>query len=113
VVRLTASLTTPATDPRTAPHGLSTRPPFYKIDWNAKRIEPRQPLTEKDWDTIISVIREHGITSLNARGQMTDVALNRLSHLEQITCLHLGGSKRLSDDGLLHLARMAQLVGST
>src|SRR5262245_37812549 len=31
---LTASLTMPATDPRTAPHGLSARPPFYKIDWN-------------------------------------------------------------------------------
>jgi hypothetical protein len=107
---LVASLTTPATDPRTVPHGLSTRPPFYKIDWNAKRIEPRQPLTEKDWDTIISVICEHGITSLNARGQMTDLALGRVSHLEQITCLHVGGSKRLSDDGLLHLARMPQLV---
>ena len=27
----------PATDPHTVPHGMSTRPPFYKIDWNAKR----------------------------------------------------------------------------
>jgi hypothetical protein len=107
---LIASVTTPATDPRSAPFGLSTRPPFYKIDWNAKRIEPRQPLAEKDWDTIISVMREHGITSLNAGGQMTDAALSRLSHLEQITCLHLGGSKWLSDDGLSHLARMPQLA---
>jgi hypothetical protein len=107
---LTASLTTPATDPRTAPHGLSARPPFYKIDWNAKRIEPRQPLTEKDWDTIISVMREHGITNLNARGQMTDSALDRLSRLKQITSLNLSGCKRLSDDGLLHLAHMPQLA---
>ena len=93
-----------------APHGLSTRPPFYKIDWNAKRLEPRQPLTGKDWDTIIELIREHDITSVNAGGQMTDPVLERLSHLEQITCLHLGGSRRLTDDGLLHLAGMPQLL---
>ena len=55
-------------------------------------------------------MREHGLTSLNARGQMTDAVLERLSHLEQITCLNLGGSKRLTDDGLLHLGRMPQLV---
>jgi hypothetical protein len=107
---LSASITTPATDPRTAPHGLSTRPPFYKIDWNAKRIEPRQPLTENDWDTIFSVMREHGITSLDARGQITDSALKRLSGLDQITGLSLGGCKRLSDEGLLHLVHMPQLV---
>jgi hypothetical protein len=107
---LVASLATPASDPRTAPHGLTTRPPFYKVDWNAKCLEPRQPLTEEDWDTLIGVMREHGITGLNARGQMTDSVLDRLSHLDQVTCLHLGGSKRLTDDGLLHLARMPQLV---
>jgi hypothetical protein len=97
-------------DPRTAANGLSARPPFYKVDWNAKRLEPRQPLTEQDWDTIIGVMREHSITSLDAGGQMTDTVLERMSHLEQITCLHLGGSKQLTDDGLLHLARMPQLV---
>jgi hypothetical protein len=107
---LVASLATPATDPRTAPHGLSTRPPFYKVDWHARRLEPRQPLTDKDWDTILSVIHDHGITSVDARGQMTDAVLERLSQLGQITCLHLGGSKRLTDDGLSHLARMPQLV---
>jgi hypothetical protein len=107
---LIASLATPATDPRTAPQGLSTRPPFYKVDWTAKRLEPRQPLAERDWDTIIGVMREHGITSLNAGGQMTDAVLERLSHLGQVTCLQLSGSKRLTDDGLLHLANMPQLV---
>jgi hypothetical protein len=107
---LVASLAAPASNPRTAPHGLTTRPPFYKIDWNEKRLEPRQPLTDKDWDTLIDVMREHGITSLNAGGQMSDAVLERLSHLEQITCLHLGGTKRLTDNGLLHLARMPQLV---
>ncbi|MFL5245860.1 MAG: hypothetical protein ACJ8FY_27625 [Gemmataceae bacterium] len=107
---LIASMARPAVDLRSVPHGLSTRPPFYKVDWNTKRLEPRQPLTEQDWDTIIGVMREHGITSLNAGGQMTDAVLERLSQLERITCLHLGGSKRLTDDGLLRLAQMPQLV---
>jgi hypothetical protein len=100
----------PATDTRSAPHGLSTRPPFYKIDWNANRLEPRQPLTEHDWDTILAVMRENSITSLNAHGQMTDAVLERLSHLDKITSIRLGGSERLTDEGLLHLARMPQLV---
>jgi hypothetical protein len=107
---LSARVSAAATDPRTAPHGLSTRPPFYKIDWDAKRLEPRQPLTDTDWDRILDVMREHGITALDARGQMTDAVLERLTHLEHITGLFLGGSKRLTDDGLLQLARMPQLV---
>jgi hypothetical protein len=107
---LVASLATPASDPRSAPHGLSTRPPFYKIDWNAKRLEPRQALTEQDWDTLLGVIVEHGITSLDARGHMTDAVLERVSKLGPITSLNLGGCKQLTDDGLLHLARMPQLV---
>ena len=59
--RLAESLTRPADNPRTAPHGLSTRPPFYRIDWSTNSLQPRQPLTDADWDTIIGVIREHGI----------------------------------------------------
>src|SRR6185503_9499606 len=51
-----------------------------------------------------------GLTSLNAREQMTDAVLERLSHHDQITSLNLGGSKRLTDDGLLHLGRMPRLV---
>jgi hypothetical protein len=82
-----------------------------RSDWSAKRLQPRQALTEQDWDTIIGVIREHAITSVDAAGQMTDSVLERLSHLESITCLHLGGSQRLTDDGLRHLASIPQLVG--
>ena len=107
---LVASLVMRESDPRTVPHGMNTRPPFYKIDWLTKQIEPRQPLAEQDWDKIIDVMRDYGLTSLNAGGQMTDAALERLSTLELVTCLNLGGSKRLTDDGLRHLARMPQLV---
>ena len=106
---LTASVTQPPSDPRTAPHGLSTRPPFYRIDWRTNTLEPRQPFTDRDWDATIDVIRELGITGVNAGGQMTDYALERLSRVEHVTRLNLGGAKQLSDDGLRHLAGMPQL----
>ncbi len=96
-------------DPRTAPRGLSTRPPFYRIDWSTKTLEPRQPLTEKDWDDVVDVIREHGITGVRAGGQVTDTALERLSHVEHVTRLDFGGTKRVSDEGLAALSRMPQL----
>lgn len=106
---LAASIARPAAHPRNAPHGLSTRPPFYRIDWKSNTLEPRQPLTDADWPTIVQVIREHGITGVNANGQMTDESLERLSSVEHLTRLDLGGSKRITDQGLLHLARMPQL----
>ena len=93
-----------------APHGLSTRPPFYKIDWTAKKLEPQQPLTEKDWDTVFDVMRETGLTALHANGHMTHEALQKLARLEQVTTLNFGGTKRMTDAGLAALAGMPQLV---
>jgi hypothetical protein len=107
--RLAASVAQPPSNPRTAPHGLSITPPFYRIDWKTNTLQPRQPLTDADWDVIIEVIREHAVTGVNGNGQVTDSALERLSHLEHVTALELGGSKRLTDEGLQHLARMPQL----
>jgi len=93
-----------------APHGLSTRPPFYKIDWTAKKLEPQQPLTEKDWDTVFDVMRETGLTALHANGQMTHEALQKLARLDQVTTVNFGGTKRMTDAGLAALAGMPQLV---
>ena len=72
-------------------------------------LQPRQPLTDADWETIIGVIREHRIVRVSANGFMTDAALDKLSHLPHVTGLALGGSRQLTDDGLMHLARMPQL----
>jgi hypothetical protein len=107
---LATSVRQKPSDPRTAPRGLSTRPPFYRIDWSTSTIEPRQPLTEQDWYDLIDVIREHGITGVNAGGQLTDAALERLSHVAHVTRLNLGGTKRLTDKGLAALSRMPQIV---
>lgn len=40
---------------------------------------------------------------------MTDAVLARIAVLDHVTSLSLGGSRQLTDDGLLKLARMPQL----
>jgi hypothetical protein len=54
-------------------------------------------------------MRENGISKLNDGGQLTDTALARLTRLDHVTHLALSG-KRLTDDGLRHLAKMPQLL---
>lgn len=63
----------------------------------------------RDWDTVIRLMEEQRIPGLDADGQMTDAALERISRLDHVTSLKLGGSTKLTDEGLLHLARMPQL----
>ncbi|MEX2284132.1 MAG: hypothetical protein WEE89_16720 [Gemmatimonadota bacterium] len=107
---LVESIGQPPTDPRSALLGISSTPPFYKVDWKANTIATHGPLpSEKDWDNIFAIMKEHGITGLNAGAQMTDTAVKRLSRLDHVTRLDAGGSNRLTDDGLLQLAHMPQL----
>lgn len=96
-------------DVRSAAIGQSATPPFYKIDWQRNTIEPKLVLSERDWDVIFGVMRELQITGLDASGQLTDAAMKRLSQLDFVTRLNFGGTKRVTDDGLLCLARMPQL----
>src|SRR6185503_9454037 len=91
------------------PFVLSSKPPFYRIDWANNSIEPRQPMSSKDWEDVCAVIRELGLTSINSASLIGDDDLEIISRLEQITSLNLDGSKRLTDKGLQHLARMPQL----
>src|SRR2546422_2388564 len=107
--RFVESLVQPASDPHSAPIGMSSTPPFYKIDWKNNIIEPRLVLSDNDWQAIFDVMDEHEITGLNANGQMTDSAMERLPELDHITRLYMGGTKRLTDKGLKQLARMPQL----
>ena len=80
--------------------------PIYRIDEGRRSLEVRGPVSEGDWDTIIEVMREHGITALRGAGQISDSALERLSHLEQLTTLDLSFGKRLTHAGMRHLARL-------
>ena len=82
---------------------------LYEIDLDKKRIAPRRRLRGDEWDELLAAIEEHGIASVEAHGTMKDDVLARISRLNQITGLSIGGSRELSDDGLLHLANMPQL----
>jgi len=92
-----------------APFVLSSKPPFYRIDWTNNSIEPRQPMSTKDWENICAVVRELGLTRINSASLIGDDDLAIISQLDQITSLNLNGSKRVTDKGLMHLARMTQL----
>jgi hypothetical protein len=81
----------------------------FAIDGHENRIEPRRRLTNSDWDDLIAVMRERRISALDAGGLMTDAVLARVAALDHVTDLRLGGSRELTDDGLLQLARMPQL----
>lgn len=98
-----------ASDLHSAPFVLSSKPPFYRIDWANKSIEPRQPMSCKDWENVCAVIKELGLTSINSGNLIADDDLEIISQLDQITALNLDGSQRLTDEGLQHLARMPQL----
>jgi len=106
---LVQSSSTSASDLHSAPFVLSSKPPFYRIDWANNRIEPRQPMSSKDWENVCSAIKELGLTSINSVGLIGDDDLEIISQLDQITSLNLDGSKSLTDKGLQHLARMPQL----
>ena len=101
-----ANLLESLTDSKPPVHGVSKSPPFYTINRKDNTIEPGPMLAAKNWDTIFAVMKEQRITGLNAGGRMTDAALKRLSKLDHVTNLNLGGSQQLTDVGLMHLARM-------
>lgn len=106
---LVRSSNEPASDPHSAPFVLSSSPPFYRIDWHNNSIQPRQPMSTKDWENVCSVIRELGLTAINSANLIGDDDLEIISRLDQITSLNLDGSKRVTDKGLQYLARMPQL----
>jgi hypothetical protein len=83
--------------------------PAYTINEKEKRMSPRRVLGANEWDTILGVMKDRRLTSFDANGQMTDDVLRRISQLEHVTSLTLGGSRQLTDEGLLHLVHMPQL----
>jgi hypothetical protein len=106
---LATSSNKPLGDLRTAPFVISSKPPFYRIDWTKNSIEPRQPMSSKDWENVCAVIKDLGLTSINSANLIGNEDLRIISQLDQITSLNLNGSNRLTDEGLQHLARMPQL----
>ena len=104
-----ASLREPPVDPSSAPVFVSSRPPFYTVDWKENRLSTRGPLSRTDWNEIFAIAEERGISKIEAGG-ITDDAMRGLAELECVTRLNIAGSKNLTDEGAQHLARMPQLV---
>jgi hypothetical protein len=66
-------------------------------------------MSTKDWQSVCDVIKELGLTAVNAANLIGDDDLAIISQLDQITSLNLDGSKLITDKGLKYLARMSQL----
>lgn len=81
----------------------------FEIDFAESKMAPRRQLAGDEWDALIAAMKDRRIATLDAGGLMTDDVLARIAGLEHVTGLRLGGSRQLTDDGLLHLARMPQL----
>ena len=93
-----------------APSRVSVRAQApFRIDEREQRLEVRPCLDERDWDAIIGVMAERRIPALDANGQMTDAVMERLARLDHVTRLELGGSRKLTDAGARHLARLPRL----
>lgn len=79
---------------------------LLRSDAQGKRHEAGR---SRDWDEVIAMMQAERLPGLDAHGEMTDVQLERLSHLDHIERLHLSGSKGLTDAGLRSLARLPRL----
>jgi hypothetical protein len=88
--------------------GASPVPP-YVVDAERNRIGPRRVLSDREWDELLDVMKGLRIGGLSALGLMTDAVIARVADLDHVTALGLGGSRELTDEGLLQLARMPQL----
>lgn len=63
----------------------------------------------RDWDEVIRVLAAHPSARLEAAGQATDKVLSEVCGLANIAELDLSGSKSLTDEGVLQLARLPRL----
>ena len=100
--------TTAGADPNGAP-GLSATPPFHAIDETAGLIRITQPMSSRDWDTVIGIMRDRGLIGLEANHMMDDAAMETLADVPGIRVLKLHGSDRLTDRGLRHLEKFVDL----
>ena len=79
----------------------------FRIDRESNTIEVRGPIAPDQWNTVVEVMREQGITGLRS-GAVTDAALERVATVEHVTRLLVEGES-ITDDGLRRLGRLAHL----
>lgn len=76
---------------------------------NREPLESASTVLVRSWDALLAAMLERRLTALHAAGQMTDAILGRVSQLEHVEELDLGGSRGVTDEGLRHLARLPRL----
>ncbi|HEY2433555.1 MAG TPA: hypothetical protein VGI12_12845 [Vicinamibacterales bacterium] len=90
--------------------GLSTTAPFHRIDAEGRSLSIQQPMSRRDWDTIIGIMRDRGIVELEAQNMLDDEAMAVLAAAApHVRILKLHGSDRVTDVGLKHLAAFRDL----
>ena len=89
--------------------GLSAKPPFHRVDEETGVLSIQQPMSPHDWDIIAGIIRERGLTGLDANHMLDDASMRTLAALEHLTLLKLHGCDRLTDDGLRYAAKLRGL----
>src|SRR5829696_3563289 len=71
--------------------GLSVKPPFHRIDEATGMLSIQQPMSGRDWDIVIGIIRERGLTGLDANHMLDDETFPKLASVEHLTVLRLHG----------------------
>jgi hypothetical protein len=98
------ALATFAATPRT---GLAAKP----VRVTRSDGDDRETIAEaREWDVVLAALAAHPSARLEAEGQMTDDVLARVTRVADVTALHLGGSRAVTDDGVRHLARLPGLT---
>ncbi len=84
------------------PEQLTTKPIGL---FAATQTELGEPYARtRDWQDVVSELRDAENIGLDAHGQMTDALLEQLTEMPHLTVLRLGGSQGVTDDGLRWLA---------
>ncbi len=47
---------------------VSSKSPFYTIDWQDNRIEVEGPQTQGDWEAVFDAVKQYKISRLTANG---------------------------------------------
>jgi hypothetical protein len=87
---------------------ISSKSPFYTIDWQDKRINVEGPQMPEDWEAVCDVIKQYKLSKVTANG-INDAALEHIAEHTHVTHLNISGAKDVTDSGIKHLGRMPQL----
>jgi hypothetical protein len=63
----------------------------------------------REWDAVLSHLKESSLVGIDAAGQMTDDMLEDLASLANVQVLRLGGSRSVTDAGMHSLASLSGL----